>query len=165
MGVSVSKKGCLFNEHAVLGSSISLSYTCQSPVHLRVFPAGILQDRAFYETHPRQVVNLLETLAIKEAICYSYMSDLSFSTARGRVCQALLALAKEHTGESVFAPELTQAEIASMMALHQTTVARVIKDLRAQNIIGAFTKKKLEILSYDKLVEIGKELELPREGK
>lgn len=153
------KKHCLFNESTVSHSELDVFYTCVSAVELCILPMSLLQDLHFYREHPHLIINFLETLALKEAICYSYMYDLAATTARGRVCQALLALGRENEGQSVFSPELTQAEIASMRALHQTSVARVIKDLRQQGIIGAFTKKKIEILSYEKLAVIAEEIE------
>jgi len=153
------KQGCIFNELGVMKQGLNLNYICQTDIKVKILPASFIQDASFIKKYPHLFINFLEMLALKEAICYSYTFDLAFASARGRICQALLSLVKEHEGEQVFSPEVTQAEIASMMALHQTTVARVVKQLRKEGIIGAFTKKKLEIFSLEKLEEFGRELE------
>ncbi len=48
-----------------------------------------------------------------------------------------------------------------MLGLHQTSVARVIQDLRKENIIGTFTKNKIEIFNIDTLKKICTEENFP----
>lgn len=93
---------------------------------------------------------------MKESISYSYFSDLAYSSAKSKVCQAILALAKEQ-GDTEFCPGITQAEIGAMMGLHQTSVARVINQLRQENVIGTFTKNKINIINIEKLEVMSKE--------
>lgn len=158
------KKGCLFNENSVLRGRSKFLYTCQTKARVHILPASMLSNMLFIKKYPYLYINLLETLALKEAICHAYMSDLAYATSRGRVCQALLALCKEHEGMPAFAPEITQSEIASMMGLHQTTVARIVRQLRDEGIISSFTKKKLEIRSFPRLEELAKELAVTSES-
>lgn len=147
------EKGCIFNEMgALLGGLDQLYYFCQTDVSVYSFDGRILTEEKFYANNPDKVINLITTLAVKEAISYSYTTELAHADAMGRVCQSLLALVHENQNQSVFSPDVTQAEIASMMGLHQTTVARVIKELRAQKVIGKFTKKCLEVLDQDRLL-------------
>lgn len=155
------KDGCIFNELGVLGQHSKVFYTCQTDIVVSLIPSAVLQSLAFSRDYPHLLLNLIETLALKESICFSYMTDLARLSARGRVSQALLALAREHGEARVFVPDITQAEIASMMGLHPTSVARVVRALRSEGIIGAFTKKRLEIVSYDRLRELEYESDIP----
>jgi DNA-binding transcriptional regulator YhcF (GntR family) len=43
---------------------------------------------------------------------------------------------------------------ATRIGVHQTTIARSVRILRENNIIGRFTKKELEILDQDRLSKI-----------
>lgn len=149
------KEGCLFNELSLLKAVSKFQFTAHTDVSVKLIPIKLLQSDEFIRDFPELYINLIETLALKESINYSYFADLAFASSKSRVCQALLALFKDH--ESLeFCPELTQTEIGQMMGLHQTTVARVIKELRKEKIIGVFTKKKLQILDIEKLREISK---------
>lgn len=145
------QQGCIFNELGFFGDRSVMNYQCHTDVKLRIIPASFINNQKFTKVYPHLMLDLLKTLAVKESICYSYVSDLAFASARGRVCQALLSLAKDHKNKQTFIPELSQTDISMMMGLHQTSVARVVKQLRQEGIIGAYTKKKLEILDYKKL--------------
>lgn len=149
------ERGCIFNEmNMFLDCPDKIYYLCQTDVSVYVFDGTLLKDPEFYRSHPGTAINLLTTLAVKEAIGYAYTTDIARADAMGRVCLALVALVRENDNKTEFSPETTQAEIASMMGLHQTTVARVVKELRAQNVIGKFTKKRLEVLDRDRLFSL-----------
>ncbi len=150
-------QGCIFNEHALFDTPIKFQYTANTDCTVRKIPIKYLQSPQFIEEYPDLYINFIETLALKESISYSYFSDLAYSSAKSKVCQAILALANEH-GNAMFTPGITQAEIGAMLGLHQTSVARVIQDLRQNRIIGAFTKNKIEIFDIDKLRSISCEL-------
>lgn len=151
------EKGCIFNELGALQGGIEqLYYLCQTDVSVYCFPGELLLSEEFYRRSPEKAINLITTLAVKEAISYAYTTDVACADAMGRVCQSLLALVNENQNKDVFSPDVTQSEIASMMGLHQTTVARAIKELRAKKIIGKFTKKRLEVLDREKLVQIAR---------
>lgn len=154
------KQGCLFNELAIFNNKIKFQYTAHTDIIIRQIPRSFIESIEFIQNYPELYVNFIETLALKESISYSYFSDLAYASAKSRVCQALLALLKGQNAKD-FNPELTQAEIGAMMGLHQTTVARVIKELRQENIIGTFTKKKLQIYDIEKLEEISKNEQEP----
>ena len=46
---------------------------------------------------------------------------------------------------------MSQSYVAAMMGLHQTTVARLIRRLREEGIIGRFTKRELQVLDRERL--------------
>ena len=46
---------------------------------------------------------------------------------------------------------MSQSDVAAMMGLHQTTVARLIRRLREEGIIGRFTKRELQVLDRERL--------------
>ena len=64
-----------------------------------------------------------------------------------RLCDLLLQLSNTHQ------PDLckSQSDVAAMMGLHQTTVARLIRRLREEGIIGRFTKRELQVLDRERL--------------
>lgn len=43
-----------------------------------------------------------------------------------------------------------------MLGLHQTTVARLIRRLREEGVIGRFTKRELEVLDMERLRELAR---------
>lgn len=164
-GVLLQQKGCLFNlTGALLGTSENVYFTCQTDVEVYGFDAALLQDTDFYRQHPEKIINLLTTFAVKEAIAHAYSSNICHASAKGRVCQSLLALLRENDHQSTFSPGTTQVEIAAMLGLHQTTVARAVKELRAEGVVGAFTKNRLEILNKERLIELASENVLTSEG-
>lgn len=152
--------GCIFNELSIFNNNLKFQYTANTDCCIRQIPLTTIQSPDFIETYPELYVNLIETLALKESISYSYFSDLAYSSAKSKVCQAILALSNEH-GNMVFSPGITQSEIGAMLGLHQTSVARVIQDLRKENIIGTFTKNKIEIFNIDTLKKICTEENVP----
>ncbi len=149
------QQGCIFNEYGILNENSIMNYRCQSDVTVRGIPTSYIFSEEFSQNYPHLILVLLKVLTIKEAIYYSYVSDLAFASAKGRVCQALLSLLKDECEQQCIIPNISQAEIATMMGLHQTSLARVVKQLRQEGIIGSFTKKKLEIFSYEKLKSFG----------
>jgi CRP/FNR family transcriptional regulator len=49
---------------------------------------------------------------------------------------------------------LSQTDVATMLGVHQTTIARTVRTLRRQGIIGRFTKRELQILDQERLAAI-----------
>ncbi len=155
------QQGCLFNELSIFDNSLKFQYTTNSECTVRQIPIKAIQSPGFIEKHPDLYINFIEMLALKESISYSYFSDLAYSSARSKVCQAILALANEHD-TTVFNPGITQSEIGAMLGLHQTSVARVIQELRKEHILGAFTKNRAEIFDIDLLRKISNEENQPQ---
>lgn len=64
-----------------------------------------------------------------------------------RLCDLLLQLSNPHQPDL----RMSQSDVAAMMGLHQTTVARLIRRLREEGIIGRFTKWELQVLDRERL--------------
>ena len=157
------QQGCIFNELAIFDNPMKFQYTTNTECTIRQIPVKTVQSLDFIEKYPDLYINFIEMLALKESISYSYFSDLAYSSAKSKVCQAILALANEH-GKAVFNPGINQSEIGAMLGLHQTSVARVVQDLRKEHILGAFTKNHVEIFNLDLLKQISEEVNAPQEN-
>lgn len=143
---------CIFNEiPALRQTATSIVFCCMEPVELWCFPASLLEDDTFIVTHPRLMANLLQSVARKSGVFFQHLSAMSFSSSMSQLCAMLLELVEERM------PRMTQSEVAAVLGLHLTTVARLIRTLRDEGVIGKFTKTELEILNVQRLQELAQQ--------
>lgn len=141
----------LFNEIPALKSQVTpgVGFQCIERVEAWRFPASLLTDTDFISARPHLISNLLQSMAVKSELLFSHATEGVFSSTTRRLCQILFSMAHEHNHSG-----LSQTDVATMLGVHQTTIARSVRILRENNIIGRFTKKELEILDQDRLSEI-----------
>ena len=141
----------LFNEIPALKSQVTpgVGFQCIELVEAWRFPASLLTDTDFISAYPHLISNLLQSMAVKSELLFSHATEGIFSSTIRRLCQILLSMAHEHKHSG-----LSQTDVATMLGVHQTTIARSVRILRENNIIGRFTKKELEILDQDRLSKI-----------
>ncbi|WP_027370909.1 Crp/Fnr family transcriptional regulator [Desulfovermiculus halophilus] len=152
----------LFNEIPSLKSQVTpgVGFQCIEPVEAWRFPVSLLTDQEFISAYPHLISNLLQSMAIKSTSLFSHATEGILCSTPRRLCQVLLSMAqnRQHFG-------LSQTDVANMLGVHQTTIARSVRTLRKQGIIGRFTKKELQILDQERLAAIAEgRLELGEEG-
>lgn len=141
---------CLVNElPAITQVDNHVSYVCRGEVEAVRFESGLLRDPAFYAQYPGLILNLMMTVNHKRSFFFCYSLDIVRDTAIERVCGLLVRLT--HGQEGSFSVGIGQKELGTQIGLHPTSVSRVIRRLRREGIIGAFTKRRLEIFDSDEL--------------
>ncbi|MCF8039940.1 MAG: Crp/Fnr family transcriptional regulator [Desulfohalobiaceae bacterium] len=141
----------LFNEIPALKSQVTpgVGFHCIEKVEAYRFPASLLTDTEFISTYPHLISNLLQSMAMKSAMLFSHATEGIFSSTTSRLCQILLSMARDQKDSG-----LSQTDVANMLGVHQTTIARAVRTLRKQSIIGRFTKNELQVLDEERLKAI-----------
>ena len=106
--------------------------------------------------HHDLVANLFESMANKIRVVTIPASDLtSLSTRVCKVLMYVLARGEEHDeGGGTFTTQgITQHELACIIGVHRVTLNNVIAQLKREGILGHFSKNKLEIKDYARLLE------------
>lgn len=147
-------KNCIFNEIPALGGKpiMPASFLCLEEVEAWRFDSALLSDTDFIANYPEQISNLLHSLAQKSCIFFLQSSEKSFSSSEHQLCAILLEL---HENKDLL---MSQSDVAALMGLHLTTVARLVRSLRDQGIVGKFTKNSFEVLNIKRLRQLAHNL-------
>lgn len=147
-------KNCIFNEIPALGGKplMSASFLCMEEVEAWRFDGALLSNVDFISNYPLQISNLLHSIAQKSGIFFVQSSEKTFSSSMQQLCTLLLEL---HDNKDLF---LSQSDFAALMGLHLTTVARLVRTLRDDGIVGRFTKHTFEVLDIDRLRQLAKHM-------
>lgn len=145
-------KNCIFNEIPALGGKhlMSASFLCVEEVEAWRFDGELLSNVDFISNYPLQISNLLHSIAQKSGIFFLQSSEKTFSSSMQQLCTLLQEL---HENKDLF---LSQSDIAALMGLHLTTVARLVRTLRDDGIVGKFTKNTFEVLDIGRLRQLAK---------
>lgn len=143
----------IFNEiPAMLLDSSVISFVCPEPMEAYRFPADMLQSTQFIGQYPHLYLNIMQSLAAKTTFFASLVYSAGFATTRKQLCRLLLRMHLEKDVKKE--TSMSQVEIAARLGVHPTTVARTIRALRNEGIIGAITKRSLEIKNLVLLQDI-----------
>lgn len=141
---------CLVNElPAVSQVNNHVSYRCLEQVQSVRFEYSLLSDPEFYREYPELVLNLMATIRRKLFFFSDYASDAVEGFALERICRLLVRMTDGRAG--TFCSGQGQKELAVQAGLHPSSVSRIIRQLRERNIVGAFTRRRLEILQPEAL--------------
>ena len=123
-GKLILGEGCLFNETpALAGTSwYTVFFCCLDAAEIWRFDASLLEDEAFLASHPHLAINLMRSIARKASIFFFHLARTHSTTSMCRLCDLLLQLSNPHQPDLC----MSQSDVAAMMGLHQTTVARLI---------------------------------------
>lgn len=150
------ERGVLLNEKvAILGFCESPTrYVCETPVTAYRFAAALLNDPLFRQRYPNLLYSMLAGQALKNATQEHMRSAMAGRTALQRICWYLLELSRLHGDRDEFAPELTQANVARLLGVHKSSMARCTAFLKQRGIVSRFTKNGLRIDDRERLREI-----------
>lgn len=141
---------CLVNElPAVSQVNNHVSYRCLEQVQSVRFEHSLLSDPEFYREYPELVLNLMTTIRRKLFFFSDYASAAVEGFALERICRQLVRMTSGRAG--IFCTGQGQKELAVQAGLHPSSVSRIIRQLRERNIVGAFTRRRLEILQPEAL--------------
>ncbi len=149
--------GCIIGETAAFQASdiISCSLVTLEPCTIFHFDAELLKDENFIKEYPELIINLLDSLTLKLTNSYEVVSDSSIPKPKQAICRFLDSLA-DKKDENSFYPGLTQDDIAFTLGYHRSTVCKMLKELRKEEILGKFDHKQLEIFNKEKLQQYAK---------
>lgn len=70
------------------------------------------------------------------------------------VCWYILSMSQCHDNAREFTPGLTQEQIRSLLGLKKTSMKRSMAWLKSENIVPVFTKRRIRITDYERLVKL-----------
>lgn len=145
-------QGCIFREVTILpfesGNKFRLVTTEESVIYN--FPSSLLTDNNFIKAHPELISNLTFSLMEKTKILFSRLADDNEENIEKTVCFYIDKLADKYEGDAD-APRISQSEFATAIGVHRSTLGKVLKKLRDENILGCFIRNRIEILDREKL--------------
>jgi CRP/FNR family transcriptional regulator, cyclic AMP receptor protein len=149
--VFIMEKDNIFNEIPSLKteSRPGVGFKCIEDVEARRFPASLLMDTSFISSYPHLISNILQSMAIKTSLLFSHATEGVFNSTTKQLCRILVSIVENKDRQS-----LSQTDIAAILGVHQTTIARSVRALRNNRVIGKFTKNEIQILNLDRLKSI-----------
>lgn len=144
---------CLINDiPAITGIDNHVRYICCGQVRTVRFESRLLRDTSFFRSYPDLSRNLLTTVLHKMEFFLSYAIEQQESSGLERLCRLLVQLTGGRQG--CFSIGMGQKECGLHIGMHPASFSRLVTGLRRQDILGAFTRHRLEILDADRLLQI-----------
>lgn len=149
--VFIMEKDNIFNEIPSLKTEArpGVGFKCIEDVEVRRFPAALLTDTNFISSYPHLISNILQSMAVKASLLFSHATEGVFNSTTKQLCRILVSIVESRDRQS-----LSQTDIATMLGVHQTTIARSVRALRNNRVIGKFTKNEIQVLNMDRLKSI-----------
>ncbi len=146
--------GCLFREwfEVPTDEAFLIQDIAVTDCVVYSFPMSYLENSEFICKHSKLISNVLYSLTIKASSFARFLLEKGEYNPKTIVCNYLVDLASQHNHDT-FTPNISQTDLALSLGLHRVTVCNVLKNLRAEGVIGTFTRKNFEILNKDKLKE------------
>ncbi|MEG2171662.1 MAG: Crp/Fnr family transcriptional regulator [Desulfovibrionaceae bacterium] len=141
----------LFNEaRSLSGYEPGGEFRCLKDTILYRFPPNIISID-FISTYPHLVQNLLQSMGGKMLIHYSFLADMGTGSHLTHVARYIISLSQRNGDKKFFPSGVTQQEVADLLGVHRTTLARVIQQLKKMGVIEAFTAREVHISDYSLL--------------
>lgn len=125
---------------------------CVTPVEAFAFDKKMVSDPKFLTEHPDLVMDFMRSRSRRMDSMFSLICYMATHRPRQRVCAYFLRKARQHGNTLQLG--LSHDELAALVGMHRVTLARVLKELREENIIGRYSKDNLEILDVGALSRI-----------
>ncbi len=155
--------GCIFREVGFLYRDLSLLglYSAVqiaiTPCEVYNFSGKLLRDKAFIVQYPHLITSMIDSLGHKVGAVLTQLIHAVKPRPEAMVAGYLLHLVHKFNS-TTFAPQISQSDLALNLGLHRSSVCRTLQTFRNDGAIGAFTKKKLEILDKDYLEQVMKQI-------
>ena len=140
--------GTLINEARTLtGHNLGGTFTCIEPVELYQFDKDLC-SLDFIRTHPHLVQNLLKTMAVKMLLHYCFVTAMGTGSTLSQVCRFIFSFAVALDYPKTFPINLTQQEVADLIGIHRTTLARALQKLKTMRVISKLTMSGVQVENY-----------------
>lgn len=154
-------KNAIFNEARTFSSSNpDCTFICVEDCELYFFPREFFCEENFISSFPHIVQNLLSTMAEKILIHYYTLTSLRVDSDVVNVSKFILQLYREHGNKLTFNIVYNQQDIADILGVHRTTVARAIRKLKEEGILTKIARYEVIIKDIEMLKKISRD-ELP----
>jgi len=146
------EEGSIFNEARTFsGYDPDGRFSCATDVEVYLFSKQLLFDFDFIRKNPNLIQNLLKTMGMKILLHYSFLSEMGTGNRMMHVCRLLLSMSKKNGNLLLFSAGMTQQEVANLLGMHRTTLARILRRLIKIGIISKFTLREVRIVNYELL--------------
>jgi CRP-like cAMP-binding protein len=120
----------------------------------------LFTKKDIYEKLPRELLlNMLEQMGAMSSSMSRMFAHGNTKRLDARLARLLVHLTDacpradaQPPGGLAVAPSVTQEMASELLGMHPVTMNRLIASLRAEGLLGRFTKKRLEILDFNRLV-------------
>lgn len=145
------KPGCIFNEARPLsGLAPEGRFVCMQASVIWHFPEHLLGDPAFISRHSEQISNLLRSMGTKILTHYIFLAEMGTGSHETHLCRFIQALVCGKRQRNIPC-NMTQEEVASLLGIHRTTLARLVRRLKKRGVISSFTARNITIENREEL--------------
>lgn len=115
----------------------------------------LLHDPEFFHKYPELIANALHCTPLKY-IKFDALHAASYkNSSLEKADWYILKLSEEKGGRMNFTSWLPQNDIASLLAISQSSMTKAIHKLKKEGILEKFTRHAVIIRDWDRLREIG----------
>lgn len=157
-GTGKEVKALYYNQNAIFNEARTFSvlnpectFVCVEDCELYFFSREIFKDLNFIKSYPHVVQNLLSTMGEKILLHYYALTSLRADTDIVNVSKFILQLYREHGKKLSFKIAYSQQDIADILGVHRTTVARAIRKLKEDGILVRVSRYEIVINDLDGL--------------
>jgi CRP/FNR family transcriptional regulator len=131
------RPGAVMGTASLFVSGFQMRSTMQAlvPSDVVVLRPGVV--RSLVDRHQPFALALLEELSIRVVGFIGELHHSTFASIRQRLARHLLDIAAEHQQGSELVADVTQQELADAVGTVREVVARVLRDLRADGMVGS----------------------------
>lgn len=149
------EEGSLFNEARTFsGYNPAGIFTCATDVEAYLFSRECILNTEFIRNYPELICNLLTSMGAKILLHYSFLADMGTGSHLVHMCRLILSLSSKNGNRLRFSAEMTQEEVAALLGVHRTTLARILRRLISMGIISKFTNREVCIENRELLMQI-----------
>lgn len=162
-------KALYYNQNAIFNEARTFSvlnpdctFVCVEDCELCFFSREIFKGTDFIRSYPHIIQNLLSTMGEKMLLHYYALTSLRADTDIVNVSRFILRLYCEHGKKLTFNIAYSQQDIADILGVHRTTVARAIRKLKEDDILIRMSRYEIVINDLDGLKKVAHD-DLPDE--
>lgn len=141
-----------FEMHAIGHISASSDCCALEDCSLIRFPTKRLRQLVVENPHVGFLI--AESIGIKYSVLLTRVTEMGTQHLLRNIARLLLDMVSFFNFSRIITPSISQRELAEFFCVHRSSVNRAIAVLREKNIIGDYTKSRLEIRDLPALINL-----------
>ena len=119
------------------------------------FDREVVENRIFPES-PKLVSVTMRSMASKIRMLCNQSVDIATVELSTRICRFVVIRARNGGLESQGRVNLAlnQQELSSLLGVHRVTLNKALRDLENRGVIGAYSRKSVEIVDEQRLLQL-----------
>ena len=119
------------------------------------FDRDVVESRIFPES-PKLVSATMRSMASKIRVLCNQSVDIATIELATRICRFIVIRSRNGGLESPGRVNLAlnQQELSSLLGVHRVTLNKALRDLENRGVIGAYSRKGVEIVDVQRLVQL-----------